>query len=256
MREFETEVATADGTLDAFVCHPEEGGPFPAVVMYMDAPGIREELRDMARRIGTAGYFVALPNLYYRTGREGNYGFDMARTRADGPDRRKMFDVMNTLTNARVVADTGPLLAFVRGAAAAAPGPAGCVGYCMSGRFVVAAAAAYPRDFAAIASYYGVGIVTDADDSAHLRAGAIAGELYLAFASDDPFVPQEVLDRLPGILTAAGVEHRIEIYPDTGHGFAFPARAAYRKAAAERHWERMFALFARRLGSGFRAAAT
>lgn len=255
MREFETEIATADGTLDAFVCHPEEGGPFPAAIVYMDAPGIREELRDMARRIGTAGYFVVLPNLYYRTGREGRYGFDMAQTRADGPHRRKMFDVMNTLTNARVVADTGPLIEFVRGAEAAAPGPMGCVGYCMSGRFVVAAGAAYPRDFAAIASYYGVGIVTGAADSAHLRAGEIAGELYLAFAADDPFVPQDVIDRLPGILTAAGVEHRIEIYPDTGHGFAFPQRAAYRKAAAERHWERLFALFARRLGSGFGPAA-
>ena len=249
MHEFETEIRTADGTLDCFVCHPDEGGPFPAVIMYMDAPGIREELRDMARRIGTVGYFVMLPNLYYRTGREGNYGFDMAGTRADGPDRRKMFEVMNTLTNARVVADTRPMLDFARAADAAAPGPVGCVGYCMSGRFVVSAAAEYPDDFAAIASYYGVGIVTDEPDSAHLRAGAIEGELYLGFASDDPHVPGDVLERLPGIMEAAGANHRIEIYPDTEHGFAFPRRAVYRKAAAERHWERLFALFARRLGA-------
>ena len=250
MREFEAEIATADGTLDAFVCHPEEGGPFPAVILYMDAPGIREELRDMARRIGTVGYFAVLPNLYYRTGREGRYGFDLAGTRSDEGERRKMFAVMNTLTNARVVADTGPMLEFVRGAEAAAPGPVGCVGYCMSGQFVVSAAAAYPADFAAIAAYYGVGVVTDKADSPHLRAGEIAGELYLGFASDDPYVPQDVLDRLPGILSAAGVEHRVEVYPDTEHGFAFPKRkAVYRKAAAERHWERMFALFARRLAA-------
>ncbi len=36
----------------------------------MDAPGIREELRDMARRLGTVGYYVMLPNLYYRSGVE------------------------------------------------------------------------------------------------------------------------------------------------------------------------------------------
>lgn len=249
MREFETDIATADGALDCFVCHPDEGGPHPAVIIYMDAPGIREELRDMARRLGTAGYFVALPNLYYRTGREGGYGFNLAGTRTDGPDRRRMFEVMNTLTNARVVADTRPLLDYIRGADAAAPGPVGCVGYCMSGRFVVAAAAAYPGDFAAVASYYGVGIVTGEADSPHLRAGDIGGELYLGFASHDPYVPQEVLDRLPGILSEAGVDHRIEVYPDTEHGFAFPKRAVYRKAAAERHWERMFALFARRLSA-------
>ena len=119
----------------------------------------------------------------------------------------------------------------------------------MSGRFVMSAAAAYPDDFAAIASYYGVGIITDQDDSPHLYANRIKGEVYLAFASDDPFVPQDVLDRLPQAMQQAGIDHRIEIYPDTEHGFAFPERAVYRKAAAERHWERMLALFDRKLRS-------
>jgi len=246
MREFEAEIATADGAMDAFVCHPEEGGPFPPVIIYMDAPGIREELRDMARRIGTVGYFVVLPNLYYRNGREDNYGFDRARIRSDDGEREKMFAVMNTLTNARVDADTAPMLDFVRGEAQAA-GPMGCVGYCMSGQFVVSVAAAYPDDFAAIASFYGVGIVTDKDDSPHLNAGKITGELYLGFASNDHWVPQELLDSMPGIMSDAGVNHRVEVYPDTEHGFAFPQRPVYSKPAAERHWERLFALYARRL---------
>jgi len=64
MREYEAEIQTKDGAMDTFICHPEEDGPFPAIIIYMDAPGIREELRDMARRLGTVGYFVMLPNLY------------------------------------------------------------------------------------------------------------------------------------------------------------------------------------------------
>ncbi len=247
MREVEIGIQTADGTMDTFICHPEEGGPFPAVIMYMDAPGIREELRDMARRIGTVGYFVLLPNLYYRKGREGDYGFDLSRIRSDDSEREKMFDLMRTLTNAGVVADTRPILDVVRSEDQAAAGPVGCVGYCMSGQFVISVAAAYADVFAAIASYYGVGIITDAEDSPHLMAGEITGEVYLAFASDDPYVPQSVLDALPKIMSAAGVKHRIEIYPDSEHGFAFPQRPAYNKDAAERHWERMFALFDRRL---------
>ncbi len=247
MREVEIGIQTADGTMDTFICHPEEGGPFPAVILYMDAPGIREELRDMARRIGTVGYFVVLPNLYYRRGREGDYGFDLSRIRSDDSEREKMFDVMRTLTNARVVADTRPILDLLRSENQAAAGPVGCVGYCMSGQFVISVAAAYTDVFAAIASYYGVGIITDAEDSPHLMAGKITGEVYLAFASDDPYVPQSVVDALPETMRAAGVTHRIEIYPDSEHGFAFPQRPAYNKAAAERHWERMFALFDRRL---------
>ncbi len=247
MIESEIAIRTADGEMDIFVCHPEEGGPFPPVILYMDAPGIREELRDMARRIGTVGYYVALPNLYYRTGTEGNYGFDFGRIRVDDGERDKMFAVMRTLSNAGVVADTGPLLDFVRGAAAAAAGPMGCVGYCMSGQYVMAAGAAYADDFAAIASYFGVGIITEAEDSPHRTADRIKGEVYLAFAEQDIWVPPEVLDAMPGMLEGAGIDHRVEIYPDTEHGFAFAQRPAYHKQASERHWERLFSLFDRRL---------
>lgn len=247
MQEREITLTTADGMMDCFICHPEEDGPHPAVIFYMDAPGIREELRDMVRRIATVGYYVIMPNMYYRTGTEGHYGFDLARIRDDKAELDKMFAVMNSLTNALVVSDTGPILEHVRSDPAAAPGPFGCVGYCMSGRYVMSAGAAFPEDFSAIASYYGVGIITDQPDSPHLKAASITAECYLAFAETDGHVPDQIVADLPGILQAAGVTHRVETYPGTGHGFAFPQRDAYVKAAAERHWERMFALFERRL---------
>ena len=68
MIEQTIDIATQDGAMETFICHPERGGPCPAVMLLMDAPGIREELRDMARRLGTVGYYVLLPNLYYRAG--------------------------------------------------------------------------------------------------------------------------------------------------------------------------------------------
>jgi len=210
--------------MDAFVCHPEEGGPFPAVIMYMDAPGIREELRDMARRIGTVGYFVVLPNLYYRTGREGHYGFDLGQIRnrigSDPKHLQNMFKIMHETTNERVVADTRHMLEFIASQQEAAPGPAGCVGYCMSGRIVMSVAAAYAEDFAAIASYYGVGIMTEEDNSPHLSADKITGEVYLAFAETDVYVPEPLLAAIPAALDDAGVNYRMEIYstpaPNTG----------------------------------------
>src|SRR5476651_2301266 len=70
MIEQELDIATADGAMNTFITHPEEGGPFPVVLFYMDAPGKREELHDMARRIAAVGYFVVLPNLYYRRSRD------------------------------------------------------------------------------------------------------------------------------------------------------------------------------------------
>ena len=247
MKEYEVEIATSEGSLDTFVCHPEEGGPFPAIIMYMDAPGIREELRDMARRIATVGYFVILPNLYYRTGREGHYGFDLERIRSDDAQLQNMFKIMNETTNERMVDDTEHMLAFIKGESEAKPGKVGCVGYCMSGRIVMSVAAAYPDSFAAIASYYGVGIMTDDENSPHLSAHRITGEVYLAFAEKDVYVPDALLEAIPKAMDEAHLNYRMEIYPGTDHGFAFPGRPAYHKVAAERHWERMFALFERNL---------
>lgn len=247
MREAEVIIRTRDGDMDCFTCYPEERGPHPAIILYMDAPGIREELRDMTRRLATVGYYVILPNMYYRVGREGNYGFDLAEIRNDPAQLQTMFDVMNTLTNALVVEDTRALLPWLRAQDAVADGPLGCVGYCMSGRYVMSVGAEFPDDFAAIASYYGVGIITDQPDSPHLRAGEVKGEMYLAFAETDGHVPDQIVQDLPGILDAAGCDYRLEVYPGTGHGFAFPARADYVKSAGERHWERMFDLYDRKL---------
>ena len=77
MIEENLDIATKDGAMETFICRPERNGPFPAVFFLMDAPGIREELYDMARRLGTVGYYVLLPNLYYRAGRDTKYGPDV-----------------------------------------------------------------------------------------------------------------------------------------------------------------------------------
>ena len=63
MIDQQIDIATKDGKTTTFITHPERGGPFPVIIFYMDAPAIREELRDMARRLGTSGYYVMLPNI-------------------------------------------------------------------------------------------------------------------------------------------------------------------------------------------------
>jgi carboxymethylenebutenolidase len=247
--EYEIDIPTRDGAMNTFVTHPEEGGPFPPVLFYMDAPGKREELHRMARRIGSVGYFVALPNLYYRRTRE----FRMERTE-EGMQR--MFDMMNHLSNRLVAEDTEALLRFVDAQDEARPGPVGAVGYCMSGPFVVAAAAAYPERFAAVASIYGARLVTHEPDSAHLQVGGIKGEIYFACAEIDRWASPKQIALLEAELSKAGVDYRIEWYPGAHHGFAFPERDIYDETSAERHWERLFALFARRLASAARPAGS
>ena len=237
---------TQDGSMDCFSVHPEEGGPFPTVLFYMDAPAIREELRDMARRLASAGYFVLLPNLFYRVGTERNYPFDQAAIRNDPKQRQIMAETMADLTNAKVISDTESMLAYVAREDAATRSTA-ALGYCMSGQYVVSVMAAFPETFSCGASYYGVRIVTDESDSPHLRADQIQGKLYLAFAERDHWVPDETLEQIRGLFTGEDKPHRVELYPGTEHGFAFWKRPVYHKDAAERHWERMHQLFRQNL---------
>ena len=239
MIEQHLDLKTADGTMNTFVTHPEEGGPHPVVFFYMDAPGKREELHDMARRLGTAGYVVVLPNLYYRQTREFELDFN------DPASREQMFAYMNQLSDPMVVSDTETLLAYVDALPAADASRVGCMGYCMSGPFSFAMAGMFPDRIRAAASLYGVRLFGD-KSPAHL-AEKVTGELYFACAEFDDYAPKEMIDELEAHLQAAGTNARIEWYPGTQHGFAFPQRALYDKAAGERHWERLHDLFARNL---------
>ncbi len=242
MNEQHLAIRTADGEMETFVAYPDGAGPFPVVVLYMDAPGIREELRGFARRIADQGYYCALPDLYYRRGR-----FRLDRGSMNEAGRKQMFAHMRSLSNAGVLADTGALLEALRDQPAAAPGPKGCIGYCMSGRFVMSVAGTYP-EFRATVSCYGVGIVTDEPDSPHRLVPQVRGEMFFAFAETDEWVSDETIETLRKALDEHGVEAQVEIYPDTGHGFCFPERDAYVEDAAEAVWTRSFAMLERQLG--------
>jgi carboxymethylenebutenolidase len=241
MIERELDIQTADGAMNTFVTHPEEGGPHPVVLFYMDAPGKRGELHDMASRLGSAGYCVLLPNLYYRRDRNFRLG-------AGDDARRIMFEHMYSLNRQTVLTDTAAMLRFIDSEPAARRGKIGVVGYCMSGPFIFWAAAEHPDRVAAAASFHGVQLCTDQPESPHRYANAIKGELYVGCAQTDAWAPPEMIAALDQHLRSTPVRYRIETYPDTQHGFVFPKREGmYQRAGAERHWERLLALFRRNL---------
>jgi len=243
MIDQQLEISTKDGHTTTFITHPERGGPHPVILFYMDAPAIREELRDMARRLGTSGYYVMLPNLYYRRVR------DFKMVTGDDDARRIMFEHMNSLDRAKILTDTAAMLKFAAGEKAARTDKVGVVGYCMSGPFIFWAAAEHPNRVAAAASFHGVRLCTDSPESPHRFADKIKGELYVGCAQTDSYAPPEMIAALDAHLRTTPLRYRIETYPETQHGFVFPKREGmYQKAGAERHWERLLALFRRNLG--------
>jgi carboxymethylenebutenolidase len=242
MIEKHLDIPTKDGAMNSFVVYPDEGGPHPVVLFYMDAPGYREELRDMARRMAAVGYYVVLPNLYYRTSRD-----YMLKERTE-PAMAEMFGHMDSITNALITEDTGAMLKFVDAQPEANAQVVGGVGYCMSGPFVFAAAGKYPERFKSIAAIYPARMVTDKPDSPHCMAAKIRCETYVACAEIDKWASPVDIQLVEDKLKADGTPHRIEWYGGCEHGFAFPKRLIYNQAAAERHWERLFALWKKTLG--------
>ena len=242
MFEQHVTVTTKHGVMPAFVACPDGPGPFPAIIFYMDAPGTREELRNMTRRIARNGYLCILPDMYYRLG---TVLFDLPR-RDDGMSG-VIRASMNSLTNELVTDDTAAMLGWLDANDKVKPGPVGCVGYCMSGQYITTVAARFPHRIAAAASLYGVQIVNDKPDSPHLLVAKIKGELYYAFAEHDVGVPDNVIPDLKAALAKTGVKNTIKIFPGTHHGFAFAERAVYETIASEQTWTDMFHMWDRTL---------
>jgi carboxymethylenebutenolidase len=241
MIEHHIDIKTRDGAMNTFIAHPDEGGPFPVVLFYMDAPGKREELHDMARRIASVGYYVVLPNLYYRKTRE----FVFARNEAG---LKSMMDVARHLSIELIMQDTQAMLDFIKTDTHANDQRIGAVGYCMSGPFVFAAAAQFADRIQCAASIYGANLLTSRPDSPHLTADKIKGEMYFACAEIDHYAPKDTIDALQAHLDTCNINYRLEWYPGAEHGFAFPDRGEiYHKPSAERHWSRLFDLFRRNL---------
>jgi carboxymethylenebutenolidase len=242
MIDTEIDVPTPDGAMNTFVTRPPGGGPHPVVLFFMDAPGKREELHDMARRIASWGYVVMVPNLYYRSVRH----FDASADLVGRVDEVRA--LIATLGLETVATDTSALLDHADHDADADATTVGVVGYCMSGPFAYAMAGTFPDRVVAAASIHGVRL--HGPGSPQHLAEHVRGELYFACAELDEYVPTGMVEDLERHLASLRVDARVEWYPGVQHGFVFPTRTgAYDEAACERHFERLRDLFARTLHS-------
>ena len=253
MREKTVEIATADGRMEAFVTHPEEGGPFPAVLVLMDIWGLREELFDVARRIATVGYYSVVPNFWYRRGQvRFEFRDERGRMRSLLTLPQEVQDElhanMHLVTDRMAMADIGAVLRYLDGEPVR-PGSKGTVGYCLGGRLSIAAAAEYPDHFRASASMHGTRLVNDNADSPHRLIDRMRGEIYCGFAEHDDLAPPTTVETLAKLFKdCADVRYRYNMHAGTTHGYALPDRDIFDKQAANRDWENIFAMFKRRLG--------
>ena len=245
MPRTDVEIPAPDGVATGWLYVPDGDGPWPGVLVFPDAGGPRETFTEIGERMAGLGYVALVPDVYYR---EGDWApFDFATAFSDEKERARLFGMMSTLSNERVIADAAAYADFLL-ARPEVTGPAiGTTGYCMGGRMSMLAAGGIGDKIAAAASFHGGRIaVADDPNSPHLAADRIAATVYVAGAIEDASFTTEQAALLESALTAAGVDHTVVFYP-AHHGFAVPDNDTYDEKAAERHWEALRDLYAAHL---------
>jgi carboxymethylenebutenolidase len=241
------DIKTRDGICPSYVYRPAGGGPWAAVLIFMDGLGIRPAMLEIGERLATQGYYVLLPDLFYRSG---PYEPMDPHTVFADPEKRKilMEKFFAPATQANIMSDTRAFLDFLATQPDVKPGGVGTTGYCMGGLMSLTAAGTYPDRILATASYHGGRLATDAPESPHLFAPKIKSRVYIAGAIEDQSFPDDMKERLEKALTTAGVDHKIETY-QAKHGWVFRDTPVYDAAAAERHWQTLVALLDGKLKS-------
>jgi len=233
------DITTKDGTCPSYVFRPTGAGPWPGVLVFMDGIGIRPAMLELGERLASSGYFVLLPDLFYRSG---PYEPMDPHTLFTDPEKRKvlMEKFFARATSANIMSDTRAFLDFLSAEKDVKPGGIATTGYCMGGLMSLTAAGTFPDRIVATASFHGGRLASDAPDSPHLLAPKIKAKVYIAGAIEDSSFPDDMKARLEEALTKAHVDHQIETYP-AKHGWVFRDTPVYDVAAAERHWQTLVA---------------
>ena len=239
------QLRTEDGVCPTHVFTPAAGKNLPAVIMFMDAYGIRPAMYELASHLADGGYCVALPDLYYRSG----WTADEAKGLFSVKETTEFWtkNILPTVTAATIMRDVPAWVSYLRDRADVRDGAIGITGYCLGGRLSLTAAGAFPDDFAAAASYHGGGLATDSPESPHRLAPRMKARLYVGGAIDDRSFDDAQKQRLEDALTAAHVDHKIETY-NARHGWTMSDMPVHDEAATAKHWQTTFELFGETFG--------
>lgn len=227
------EISTADGQMPTHWILPEGEGPFPAVIVLMEAFGLVPHIEEVAQRLAAEGYATLAPDVYYRALPDNKVGYD---------ELPRAIELMQQINDSAFVEDMRSAVAFLEASGKCKPGALGITGFCMGGRLAFVSAAELADKISAAVPFYGGGIGNHLD-----QAEKISCPLLMFFADQDGFIPLEEVEKIDKALKVRGKDYRIKRYADADHGFFCNRRASYHQASAENAWEELKAFFARHL---------
>lgn len=242
------EIPTTDGQADAVAACPDGGERHPGVLLYTDAFGVRPVLKEMARELAEHGYYVLVPNLYYRHGPAPVIELPEHIGEEVRPEViAQLMPLLEEHTTERVLRDADDYVRFLTDQPEVSTGPVAVLGYCVGAALAMRTATAHPDQVAAVAGFHPGFLVTDAPDSPHRLVPQLTAQVHLGLAEND--LTPEAISELNRALDAAGVDYSTEIYPGTVHGFTMSDTDAFSPSALQRHWDHLLPLLDRTLAN-------
>lgn len=228
------EIKTAEGVMPAHLAEPAGEGPFPAVVVIMEAFGLVPHIQDVANRLAGEGYVALAPDFYYRRLPDNKVSYDQLE---------QAIALMQTIDDDKFLEDLRATIQLLQSLGNVRGERVGVTGFCMGGRLCFLAAAALPEEIAAAAPFYGGGITAHLD-----RAESIRAPLQLFFGEQDAFIPLDQVREIEARLEELGKDFKLNVYPGAEHGFFCDERPSYAPDAARDAWSQLKTFLATHLG--------
>jgi carboxymethylenebutenolidase len=228
--------------IEAYLARPLGSEQFGSVVVIHHMPGYDSATKEIVRKFAAYGYAALMPNLYDRDAPGASPDDAAATARAKGgvPDER-------------LVGDVGGAATYLR-ALPGANGKVGVIGYCSGGRQSFLSACSLQLD--AAVDCYGAAIINGPPAGSPMKLEPIVGlskdlscPLLGLFGAEDKFPAPEETAELSKVLNDLGKPHEFHTYEGAGHAFFSVNRPAYRVAAANDGWEKIWDFYGRYLAS-------
>jgi len=226
-------ISAPSGSMSAFVARPTAPGKHPAVVVVMEAFGLNNHIKDVAKRLAAEGYVALAPDMYYRE-KDNVVGYDQL------PEAIRL---MMSLKDDSIIKDMDAAIRYLQTHPAVRSDRIGATGFCMGGR-ITFLTACHNSAVKAAAPFYGGGIGGILGD-----AGKIGCPMLLFYGDRDAFIPNEEVEKVKSTLAQLGKRAEVKVYGGAPHGFFCNERDSYRPADAKDAWGRLLSFFTQHLKS-------
>ncbi len=233
------EVVAGSEKMPCHLARPASGGPYPGLVVVMEAFGLNDHIRKITGRFAAEGFVAISPNLYFR----------QPNNVVAYNDLPGAFRLMGSLTDDQIVADMTAAIDYLKGLKEVKPA-FGTVGFCMGGR-ISFLTACRNTDVKATAPYYGGGMVSSRQPDAKPPIAYVEGlnaPVLAFFGGKDAFIPLAEVDQFRDALKKAGKTADVVLYADADHGFMCDERPSYHPQHAKEAFTKTIAFFKQHLG--------